>query len=484
MAFPLNRAVLSHLAECDLFAALALANISKTLHDFIYDTVVGVSELTTFLRKNQYALHHDANSEVKSFTKPEIKLLLHAFRTLQRSQPASLYQKALPLLGVLMGQVPYRNFFGETDLPDDWFYSVDDDRITKRTVEMFYSYLLVPSWMHGAQRFVPLQGVYPSLHPHHDFLAGIFLKRDFLFCREYLSDLFTCMHLALPWFEEDTKYEGPRKFRPPRRTAEQEYLFTKISNIRTAAKETNLNRHLEKQCLTGYLIHHFDQWDKDDPDLRKRLDIKHKRFFRTIFDNDQWSELWNKSELGAWYAYAMTKWGHDWLSDLLDKDFGTNILETLVWIFLGAHRWGDKVLRDEVELHDGGSNSWRCCQNGSAGETIFISGKISGLSSADKIRLVRGILRRAPEHGVCSYLGAHVFKYIICSKMAEFDHLLSIFLDQIIGTKLQYVFELSLSAGIVSYETEKGKLDLELPLSTKYLSKLVRQDLRLVELLS
>jgi hypothetical protein len=307
-----------------------------------------------------------------------------------------------------------------------------------------------------------------------------------LFCRECVSDLCKCVRLARSWHEEHTKYEGPRKFRPPRRTAEQEYVIAQISIIRAAAKAENLSRHLQKQCLTGYIIHHFDQWDEDDSDFRKRLDIKHKSFFRTMFDNDQWSELWDKSELGAWYAYAMTQWGHDWLTDLLDKAFGRNgnDFETLLWMFLGAHRWGDEILRDQVELHDGGSNCWRCCQKSSSGETTFISEKVAGLSSGQKIGLIRGILRRAPEHGVCAYLGAHVLKYIICSNMAKFDHLLSIFLYEIIGTKLQYTFELSLSAGIVSYETEKGKLDLELPLSIKYLSELVKRDLRLVELLS
>jgi hypothetical protein len=485
MAFPLNSVVLRTLAQCDLFATLALANTSKTFHNFIYDNVIGVSELTIFLRKNQYALHHDAKSGGKFFSKSEINLLLHAFRTLERSQCASLYQKALPFLGVLMEHLPYWNFFCENELPDDWFYLVNHDRITKEDIEIFYCYRLVDSWMHDPLRFTPLEGHLDILHSHHGVLAQVFLNGDFLFCSEYVSDLGKCMHLARSWYKEPyTKYEGPRKFRPPRRTAEQEYMVAQISIIRAAAKAENLSHHLEKQCLTGYIIHHFEQWDNDDSDLRGRLDIKHQRFFRTMFDNDRWSELWDKVELGAWYAYAISKWGHDWLTDLLDKAFGRNDIETLLLMFLGAHRWGDEILRNQVELHDGGSNGWRCCQKGSSGETKFISEKVSGLSGADKISLIRGILRRAPEDGVCPYLGAHVLKHIICSNTAEFDHLLSIFLDEIIGTKLQYVFELSLSAGIVSYETEKGKLDLELPLSTKYLPDLVKQDLRLVELLS
>jgi hypothetical protein len=192
--------------------------------------------------------------------------------------------------------------------------------------------------------------------------------------------------------------------------------------------------------------------------------------------------LWSKAELGVWYAFAMAKWGYHWMEKLIAKDF-SDLKETLIWLFLGAHGWGHPSVHkhsDSIDPYLG----W-CCRVSNASEIDFISASVSDFSKAQRLTLMRGILRRAPEHGVCRYLGSYIFQYIISSDMETFDELLSALLDEIVDTKMQSVFEFAVSIGILTYEAENGKrFDLAIPISKGYGSKLIRRELRLYEFLS
>jgi hypothetical protein len=477
MPFPLNYVFLRALAQWDLLSTLALANTSKTLHDFIYETVLGTFGLISFLRRNQYALHHDSGSDVRLFTKAEIGLLLYAFKILQMSQGELLYQMTLPFIGPLISCLPWNSFM-KVEVSPQADVLIGEEKILGDHFNYLYKSRLDTCWMHRPFRFLHLGGLF-YLNPLHDSLAEVYLKCDMLFCKDYVSDLIKCQELGEPWYSSGPrlkkKGKGRKTIKPPRRTVEQEILG-QINIIRAAAKERNFGDVLEKHCLTGYLFENFCR-DNDD------LDTKHKEAFQTLFNQKEWMQLWDKSELGAWYAFAMAMWGYTWMEKLIAKDF-SDLEETLVWLFLGAHGWGHPPVHmhsdSKVDVYLGG-----CCHGSNYGEVDFLKASVSDLSKAQRLALMRRILRRAPEYGACRYLGAYIFQYIVCLDMETFDEFLSVLLYEIVDTKLQSAFEFAVSTALsICEDVNEEPYDLALPLSKAYRSKLIRRELRLFELLS
>lgn len=122
MTFALNRVVLSYLAETDLFAVLALADTSSTLHQFIHDQVVTTSLLRRFLQEHQYVLHHDANY-FRLLPRQHVVWLYRAFEKLRQRDAETakhLEEDTFDILYPLLGLIPFEAFKSTTAaLPAD-----------------------------------------------------------------------------------------------------------------------------------------------------------------------------------------------------------------------------------------------------------------------------------------------------------------------------------------------------------------------------
>lgn len=116
MPFPLNNVFLLSFAQLDFLAVLSLAITSKGLKTYIYDHIVSVTTFTEFIRRNQNALTHDAGFEKRAFTKRDLSLILGAFQRIATVE--TVYEQFVPILGVLIAQLPFKSF-RKSHFPED-----------------------------------------------------------------------------------------------------------------------------------------------------------------------------------------------------------------------------------------------------------------------------------------------------------------------------------------------------------------------------
>jgi hypothetical protein len=190
-------------------------------------------------------------------------------------------------------------------------------------------------------------------------------------------------------------------------------------------------------------------------------------------------EMWTPAELGWWFAFGLTQWP-EVTQRLINTSFKSKS-ETLIWLFLGAHHWFHTFQLDRWDSDE--SNNY-CCPTMSHGcEREFIMEYISSVSPEDRIWIVRQIVRRAPEFGVCRELGANLFSYFVVHDLTHADIVLSTLLDEICDSRLQYIFEYAISLAITEYQHENGVILLKLEMSRKYMNSLLRRDTELYSLL-
>ena len=107
MPFLLNPVVLTTIANVDLLAILALAEVSSALGHFIHDQVITSSLFCQFLRKNQYLFHHNAEFG-KLVPVEHISRLHRAFKSLQARYEEQFYNQIFPYLGPLLALTPFK----------------------------------------------------------------------------------------------------------------------------------------------------------------------------------------------------------------------------------------------------------------------------------------------------------------------------------------------------------------------------------------
>ena len=165
---------------------------------------------------------------------------------------------------------------------------------------------------------------------------------------------------------------------------------------------------------------------------------------------------------------------------LINKSFGNN-RETILWLFLGAHSW---LHQDNVQFDPKAFQGVvSCCQFVDYGkERDYINELVGSVSQTDRVRLIKQIVQRAPEFGVCSYLGSYIFNYFVIRDKAEANLMLSVLLEEITMSRLQYIFEFAISAAVAQYQRTEIT-SIEFTMSEKYGDKLMRTELDLYKLL-
>jgi hypothetical protein len=108
---------------------------------------------------------------------------------------------------------------------------------------------------------------------------------------------------------------------------------------------------------------------------------------------------------------------------------------------------------------------------------------VTSLSCQNRKWLIRQTICRAGEFGVCRDLAANLFNYLVVRDLAEFDVMLVTLLEEIVGTRLQFMFEYAISDAISDYRKRNGDRDLKVDLAREYSTKLLHKDMELYNLL-
>lgn len=473
MPFPLNRVVLSAVADVDLLAVLMLANTSRSLHRFIFEQVLTTSNLYRFLREHQYALFHDTYHH--QFSNQEIACLHQAFEELRKRHGQSLYAEFLGLLGPLLGRTPLKVYQKSPNtILDIRIPQPPDDKgrpggcFTFTDACFSYSHRLTTSFLHRPEYLHDSGTVRKGFYGFHSSVPNPFLREDFLFCKQYVDDFNRCLHLSL----SAAPYLAPGNKIPD--GEENRRILDGVKKIRSTCAEHGLSSPLEKACIKGALHHYLR------PKRYYEKRISSSTFF-ALFELPQWMELWTPAELGSWYAIGLSRYEIKDVETLIDKSF-KNTREALVWLFLGAHSWFHETgerMQDEDEVA-----SRYCCSLTTTGfEAEFLNERMGSISRGDRIWILEQIIRRASEFQSCRDLGANLFTYFVVRDLAEADTMLSILVDEISHSRLQYLFEYAISIAIGEYRRQ-NETPLEVKATRSLADKLMRTDMNLYSLLT
>jgi hypothetical protein len=254
-------------------------------------------------------------------------------------------------------------------------------------------------------------------------------------------------------------------------------VLDKLMDIREAFKQTPLDLRFEKSALRGHLEHQLRPVFTEG----EIFQMVSESTFITVFELPEWMKMWTKSELGRWYALGLYQYGPDSITNLIDKSF-RNKGEALLWLFLGAHGWFHEVYveTDPMVFED----TVGCCHFEEYGrEQEYVKESVGSISQNDRIWLLEQIVQRAPEYGVCRYLGTYLFKCFVIRDTTEADLMLSVLVKEITTSRLQYMFEFAVSLAVRVYQQSEEVNRLDLKISKKYAGKLMRPELALYSLL-
>ena len=312
------------LAVNDLFAVLALADVSSTLRHFILDEVLTSSLFCRFLRENQYALHHNAGFE-KLLPVKHVAWLSRAFETLRERHGRCFYEKTFGLLGPLLSLMPFTAFQNTPPLPKDFFIPSRDrkgrlvDCYTFESIQWDYFCRLTRSWIHQPRYLLDGRDTLKAFYHSHASSSQRYLREEFLFCKRYIDDFNTCYGLANLIPECSTAANDPTE------------LLKGVVKIREAFESEGLSLLLEKRCLQGALEVHLAPFSLE-------LRTMSEEMFKALFELPGWLEMWSESELGWWYALGLWQYGPACVESYIEQTFKDK-RHSLVWLFLGAHQW-------------------------------------------------------------------------------------------------------------------------------------------------
>ena len=472
MPFPLNRVVMNALAEVDLLGTLMLAGTSGSLHRFIFGQVVTTSILFRFLREHQYVLFHDTYDHL--FSNQEVACLHRASEELQKRHGESLYDVFVGVLAPLLGRTPLKVFQKSPGVTLEISIPNPPDHkgrpggcFTFTDVWFCYGQRLKTSFLHRPEYMHDSAQLEQGFYGFHASTPNPFLREDFLFSKRYIDDFNRCLQLsrfAAPYLAFSKIPDGE----------ENRLILDGVKKIRETCAEHGLSSLLEQACIKGAVHHHLR------PSRFYKQQVS-SHTFCTLFELPGWMEMWTPAELGSWFAIGLSQYGIKPVETLIDQAF-KNTREALVWLFLGAHSWfheTEKRKEDEDEV-----DSRFCCGWMTIGfESEFISERMASISRDDRIWVLEQIIRRAPEFQSCRDLGANLFNYFVVRDFTESDIMLSILIDEISYSRLQYLFEYAISLAIDEYR-RRNKAPLEFKAVRRFANKLLRKDMNLYILLT
>ena len=465
MLFPHNRVILSALADVDFLATLALTDVSASLYHLILDHVITRITLSHFLREHQYVFHHDNFNRL--FSNKEVLLVYRAFEAI-RNRHDEFYDDVKTFLGPFLARIwmlPHKIL--EKPLPSDFQISTPTNTrypelYCIESIRWEYNIRLCTSWMHYRTY---LQAGFFHREPFdliHGENPNPFLREEVLYSKRYVDDLERCLPIA----ETMSRFRRAKKINLPE-------ITTQIHQI---CAEKNLCLSLEKRCVQAAL-------EKDLPEtfhVRQRVSCED---FLALFELPRWKNLWSTSELGYWCAVGLSQYGHTRLRELIATSFSTKC-NALIWLFLGAHHFyrGTAIRQPDVN-----ASKYICCRWHAVGEGFeqqYLQELIASISLSERVWVIKEIIRLAPEFGICRDLAANLFNYFVLHDKSQADFMFAILLNEIIDTRLQYLFEYAISVAIVDYYGSNGVECLEFKSAREYCPKLLRQDQYLYKLLT
>jgi hypothetical protein len=469
MPFPHNQVVLGTLADIDILAVLALTDASGSLYHFILEQVINPINLCSFLYRHQYVLHNDNFGNTgRLFSNREVVLIYRAFEAVRIRHEDGFYDEVKPFLGALLARIrrlPHEIL--EKSLPSDFGIPNPTKRQRRikglydlKWIRQDYDFRLRISWMHqliylrdGCLHREPFYLIH-NMHPNP------FLEEEILFCNRYIEDTETCRSIS--------------KITPNVECMKRIDLVEIVSKLHSECMEKNLCRRLEKACVRA-VLHKIFWTNYSDPDTCP------SEAFLALFKLPRWKGLWSMAELGYWYAIGLSHYGYEKVHALIDSTFDDKF-DILIWLFLGAHHWyrGAGTRQPDLEAEDD-----VCCASISEKhEEGYIKELIGSISLSDRVWILQQIVRRAPEFGVCRDLATNLFNYFILHDLEHVDFMLCALLDEIVCSRLQYVFEYSIGVAIVDYYGSNGIKPLVINDAREYASKLLRRDQYLYRLLT
>jgi hypothetical protein len=449
MTFPLIREILCALAEVDFLAALSLTETSGTLYHFIFGQVVTAPLLCDFLQQNQYALHHDIYGS--QFSNREIALLHRAVEFFRhRENENDFYDKIIPFLGPLIARTPLRAFETSPRIPDtapapemryaDGSFSRG---IRMQDIRNVYARILETSWLHVQGRDISEQGsAHAKIYQGYASASKSFLREEFLFLKQYLENVTTFLQAIGKVF--------------PGRFHSSDTLDEKLAEFQQLVLErhTGLNLVFLNCCHTV---------------LIQQPSFVFSVVFQTMFEHPGYPQSWSTSQLGVLFAHGLSRWGLEgsaessFMGDLINRHF-RDLKEALVWLFLGAHDWyhGKTIAPPSEPV----TSRNACCLNASTSrEKLYLERTLISLPREDRQWILEQILRRAPEFGVCRYLGANLFNYFVLDPfdfnrpkdVDEADMMFSTILRESRASRLRKVIEFAIVWVITEYGRKKWR---------------------------
>jgi len=477
MPFPLNRVVLTELGKADFLALLAMTETSASLSHFIYERVLTVSSLCTFLRENQYVLHNDVygiliNSQEKA-------RLIRAFEVLRRRHGQTFYESSFHIMGPLLGRIPeasidrlfhpFSLLLGkEGKIPKTLTENGSPGYYTISDLLWDIAFTFFSSWMHApGVMFSNCEKARAEFYQLPE-LAGLCPQDDPLFCRRYIKDIHACLSAGRAFSQ----------VLPGDETALD--TIKGIEGVRVAFREAGIHSYLLKKYLQSYMQLRMDSVYLDRQDVLPAT-------FQKIFELPGWMELWTPDELGWWLSLGLTQFGPESIGPLIENSFRTH-KQAALWLFLGAHEWLHIPGPDEdmrATNRDPESKDRTCCTPLHWGmEADYMEKLIASFSKSDRIWLIQQIVRYAPEYGQCLSLGGNLYTYFVVRDLPESDVMLATLLDEIIASPLQYAFEHSIGLAISYQSMLEGKVPEISDGTRRYASKLMRRNRELYGLLS
>ena len=191
--------------------------------------------------------------------------------------------------------------------------------------------------------------------------------------------------------------------------------------------------------------------------------------FQTMFEQPGYPQSWSTSQLGVLFARGLSWWGLEggaessFMGNLINRHF-RDLKEALVWLFLGAHDWyhGNTIAAPSEPV----TSRNACCLHTSPGrEKLYLERTLVSLQREDRQWILEQILRRAPEFGVCRYLGANLFNYFVLDPfdfnrpkdVDEADMMFSTILREIRASRSRKVIEFAIVCVITEYGRKKWR---------------------------
>ena len=468
MPFPINRVILSVLADNDLLALLSLMDVSNNLRLFIQDQVLTSSLFCRFLRENQYVLYHDVKSGELIPTK-HVAWLSRAFETLRKRHGKHFYDDTSDFLGPLLSRVPFEAFQNIPRVPEKFPIADFDGKgrqialYTLEDMTWYYKGRLESSWMHQPRFLLDAGEAVQAFYDFHGRSSHQYLRQDFLFCKSYIDDFNACYNFIDPLTEMSAILKNPM------------IVLDAVIKIMKGPEDVDICLLKRKRCIQGVVEYLLSPYSLEQQIICEEM-------FKALFGLPEWLEMWNESELGWWYSLGLCQYGPACVDSYIEQTF-KNKRYSLVWLFLGSHKWLNlKASREEVIEHE--RSYGHCCPAVAYDgfEREYLANLVASTPRHDRIWAMEQIIRRAPEFGICRNLGINIFDYFVLHDLNDVDDMMCILLEEIVASPLQYCFEYAISRALTDYQLAGGT-PLQLSKARKYGARLLRKDLSLSTLL-